>query len=371
MIASQKLQRLAIFVADMGGGGAERSMLNLARGFAKRGHSVDLVLARAEGQFLNDLPDDVRVIDLNASRVIKSLPGLMRYLRREKPDGMVSSVDYVNIVALWARRLSGARTKLVINEQNQLSVLSANSPLRRQRMMPKLARRFYKWANAIIAVSEGVKADLETVLRLPPERIDVIYNPSVDQSQVHAAAKLEVEHPWFQDQQIPTILAAGRLTAQKDYPTLLRAFARVRAEKRARLVILGEGEDRSQLESLVRELGIGEDVSLPGFAGNPFAYMARASLFVMSSRWEGLPTVLVEALCCGAPVVSTDCPSGPREILKDPRCSRLVPVSDVNALSDAIISALDGKLRKPERESWLPFEMDIITDRYLAIMLER
>ena len=370
MIAPQKPQRLAIFVATMSGGGAERSMLNLARGLSKRGHAVDLVLARAEGPFLEDLPDDVRLIDLKASRVIKSLPGLIRYLRREKPDAMVSSMDYVNIVALWARRLALVKTRLVINEQNQLSVLSANSPRRRQRMMPWLARRFYKWAHAIVAVSEGVKADLETVLRLPPERIDVIYNPSVDQSQVHAATRLDVDHPWFQDQQIPNILAAGRLVAQKDYPTLLRAFAKLRTEKQARLVILGEGEDRSSLESLVRELGIGADVSLPGFAGNPFAYMARASLFVMSSRWEGLPTVLVEALCCGAPVVSTDCPSGPREILIDPRCSRLVPVSDVDALSAAISAALDGQLQKPARESWLPFEMDIVTDRYLEIMLK-
>jgi glycosyltransferase involved in cell wall biosynthesis len=355
----------------MRGGGAERSMANLARGLAERGHSVDLVLARAEGPYLEKLPNEVRIIDLKASRVVKSMPALMRYMRREKPDALVSSVDYVNLIALWARLLSGAKLRLVINEQNNISTNAVNSPRRRQQLVPWLARRFYKRADAIVAVSEGVKSDLAAVLRLPSERIDVIYNPSVIEQVVRAEARLDVEHPWFQGQQVPTLLAVGRLTAQKDYPTLLRAFAKLRKEKQSRLVILGEGEDRSSLESLTRELGIDEDVSLPGFAGNPFAYMARATVFVMSSRWEGLPTVLVEALCCGVPVVSTDCPSGPREILNDPRCSRLVPVSDVDALYSALSAALDGELQKPDRGSWQPFEMNTITDRYLATMLGR
>jgi glycosyltransferase involved in cell wall biosynthesis len=370
MIAANNDKRVAVFAASMRGGGAERSMANLAKGITKRGYQVDLVLARAEGPYLQDLPESIRVVDLNASRVIKSAPALIRYLRRERPDAMISSVDYVNIVALWARRLSGVKTRLVINEQNNLSMHTANAASRREKLMPWLARRYYKWANAIVAVSAGVQEDLADVIRLPLDRIDVIYNPSVSESDVQASANQVVEHPWFQDQQIPVLLAVGRLTAQKDYPTLLRAFARLRSEKLVRLVILGEGEDREMLEALVRDLNMTEDVSLPGFAENPFAYMARASLFVMSSRWEGLPTVLVEALCCGTPVVSTDCPSGPREILRDPRCGRLVPVADVNALSAAIKSALDGELQKPDRASWLPFEMENVTDRYLKVALD-
>jgi glycosyltransferase involved in cell wall biosynthesis len=166
------------------------------------------------------------------------------------------------------------------------------------------------------------------------------------------------------------LIAVGRLQIQKDYPTLLRAFAQVRQKRPVRLLILGEGKERPMLEELIKTLGVEEDVSLPGFVMNPFAYMARASLFVLSSRWEGLPTVLIEAMCCGTPVVSTDCPSGPREILREGQYGQLVPVGEPTALARAIETTLDAKASSPPPESWRPYELDTVVSQYSRLLLQ-
>ncbi|MCZ6872143.1 MAG: glycosyltransferase, partial [bacterium] len=175
-------------------------------------------------------------------------------------------------------------------------------------------------------------------------------------------------HPWFEPGCPPVLLAVGRLAKQKDFGTLLRAFARLRRSQPARLLILGEGPERPALETLVRELGLEQDVRLPGFVDNPYAYMARASAFVLSSLWEGLPTVLVEALFCGAPVVATDCPSGPREILRGGELGGLVPMRDPVALADSMQMALAGKIPRPTRESWQSYTVETVVDRYIAIL---
>jgi glycosyltransferase involved in cell wall biosynthesis len=183
-------------------------------------------------------------------------------------------------------------------------------------------------------------------------------------------AQAPLDHPWFQPGQPPVVLAVGSLTVQKDFPTLIRAVAHVQETRPVRLLILGEGQDRPTLEAQVRKLGLEQSISLPGFVANPYAYMARASVFVLSSRWEGLPTVLMEALFCGAPVVATDCPSGPREILRGGQYGRLVPVGEVTALADAIQATLDDKTARPPRESWQPFELESVVNQYIKVLLE-
>ncbi|NLO89188.1 MAG: glycosyltransferase, partial [Clostridia bacterium] len=188
---------------------------------------------------------------------------------------------------------------------------------------------------AVVAVSQGVADDLVKTTGLMRELIKVIYNPIVT-PELLEKAKESIGHPWFKPGQPPVILSAGRLTAAKDFPTLIHAFARVRAERLARLMILGEGEERPNLESLVRELGLESDVSMPEFVENPYAYMARAAVFVLSSAWEGFGNVLVEAMAVGTPVVSTDCPSGPAEILEGGKWGKLVPVGDVEKLAKAL-----------------------------------
>jgi glycosyltransferase involved in cell wall biosynthesis len=350
-------------------GGAERSMLKLAGGIAARGYTVDLVLvARAEGPFLAEVPASVRLVDLKASRLMTSLPALVRYLRREQPAALLS-VLRANIMALLARRLAGVPTRVVVSERNTLSQQARHyaSDLR-MRLTPQLVRRFYPWADGIVAVSKGVADDLVQVARIPRERISVIYNPIVT-PDLRAKAQAPLEHPWFGSGEPPVILAVGRLTAQKDYPTLIQAFAQVRKTRAARLLILGEGEERPVLEALVRQLGLEQDVRMPGFILNPYPFMVQAALFVLSSRWEGLPGVLIEALYCGAPLIATDCPSGPREILAEGKYGLLVPVGDPIALSRAIEATLAGNRTHPPRESWLPFELETVVSQYINVLL--
>lgn len=360
--------RLAVFTANMGGGGAERAMLKLAGGMAGRGYQVDLVLSRAEGHYLKEVSRAVRIVDLDASRVLASLPGVIRYLRRERPVAMLTSLNHVNIVAIWARRLARVPTRLVVNEQNTLSFETRNSPRRRHRLVPRLVRRFYPWADRVVAVSRGAADDLVRAGRLRPDLVEVVHNPIIT-PEVREMAAEPLEHPWFEPGADPVVLAVGRFTKQKDFPTLIRAIALVRRERPARLMILGDGPDRAELEALVAELGLGDAVDLPGWVLNPYPYMVRAATFVLSSRWEGLPSVLIEALYCGPPVVATDCPSGPVEILAGGEHGLLVPVGDVDVLAKGIGAALAGEVPRPDTASWQPYEQETVVGRYLDVLV--
>jgi glycosyltransferase involved in cell wall biosynthesis len=361
-------RRVAIFTADMSGGGAERAMMKLAGGIAQRGYDVDLVLGSAHGQYLDELSTRVRVVDLRAERVLTSLPALVRYLRRERPAVMLTSLNHVNIVALWARRLAGVKMRLIVNEQNTVSREAPNSPRRRHHLVPRLARRFYPWADDVVAVSEGAADDLVQAIGIDHDRVKVVPNPIVTPELVSMMAE-PIEDPWFDDGGAPVALAVGRFTQQKDFPTLLRAIAEVRTRRPVRLLILGDGPERDRLEALVSELGLDDAVRLPGWVVNPYPYMARTDVFVLSSRWEGLPSVLIEALFCGASVVATDCPSGPMEILEGGRHGVLVPVGDVRALADGIDRAVRGDVPRPSGESWRRYEQDAVVDRYLDVLL--
>lgn len=343
-------------------------MVNLSKGFAGCGLKVDLVLAKAEGPYLSIVPPEVRVIDLRASRVLTSLPKLMRYLKQEQPEALLSAMDHANIVALWARKLAAVQCKIVVSVRNVISMAAYNAPTTRGRFMPYFIRKFYPWADAIVAISKGVADDLAKVTGLPRESIRVIYNPVVN-PELLEKAKEPLKHPWFAPGQPPVILSVGRLVKQKDYPTLIRALAMVRKERSIKLMILGEGGERSKLESLVHEFRLEDDASMPGFVVNPYAYMARSSLFVLSSAWEGLSNVLIEAMVCGCPIVATDCPSGPYEILDGGKYGKLVPVGNCEAMAKAIIEALDApkdslKLQKRACE----FSLERAVQQYAEVM---
>jgi glycosyltransferase involved in cell wall biosynthesis len=361
--------QLAIFLPALYGGGAERTLLKLAVGIAARGYKVDLVLARTEGPYLAEVPRTVRIVNLNARRVLSSLPAFTQYLNRERPRALLSGL-HTNLIALWAKRLARVPTRVVVSERNMLSCRTHYyaSDLR-LRLMPYLVRHFYPWADNIVAVSKEVADDLIKTATISSERIRVIYNPVVT-PELQARAGDPLKHPWFDLGEPPVILAAGRLTAQKDYPTLINAFARIRRVRPARLLILGEGEERAALEEQVGRLRLEQDVCLPGFVSNPFPYMRRASVFVLSSRWEGLPGVLIEAMYCGAPLIATDCPGGSNEVLAGGRYGRLVPVGDVNALADAIEATLDNKFPPPPQESWQPFQLEYIVDQYSEVLFD-
>jgi glycosyltransferase involved in cell wall biosynthesis len=360
-------ERLAFFLPGMYDGGAERIMLNLANGMTSRGYPVDFVLARAEGPFMDEIPDSVRLIDLKASRVLSSTPALVRYLRHERPIALLS-ILYANIIALWARRLAGIPMRVILGEHNTLSSVVKGGDEPRLQSYPSLARWFYPWADGIVAVSRGVADDLAQVIKIPRERISVIYNPIVT-PDLFEKSKALLDHPWFKIGEPPVLLAVGRLTLQKAFDVLIQAFNRVRKDHRVRLMILGEGEDRPALEALIREYDLEEDISMPGFVPNPYPYMVHAAAFVLSSRWEGLPTVLVEAMALGAPIISTDCPSGPREILLDGKYGQLVAVDDPFALATAIAKSLQTNLNRPPQESWKAFELEGVVDQYINILL--
>jgi glycosyltransferase involved in cell wall biosynthesis len=364
---AKSAERIALFLPSLRGGGAERVFLDLAHGLIVRGYEVDLVLVKAEGPYLREAPPAVHIVDLGARRTFTSLLSLAHYLRQKRPAALLSTLEHANVVALMANILAGAPGRVVVREANTTSQEMRRSQAWNTRVLAWLMAYCYPKAHKVIAVSEGVAADLETTFKLPRERIQVILNPVITPRMLERARE-PLSHPWFASGQPPVILGIGRLAAQKDFSTLLRAFAEVRRQKPARLMILGEGEGREALEALSEELGVSQDVSLPGFVENPFAYIARAAVFALSSAWEGLPNVLIQALALGAPVVSTDCPSGPAEILAGGKYGALVPVGDVSAMSKALLHALEAP-HKPVDPNWLEqFEVETVTEQYLQAL---
>lgn len=313
-------------------------MVSVANGLAALGHRVDLVLASAVGTYLAEVDDAVRVVDLGQRRVVTSLPALVRYLRTESPDAVLSAINHSNITALLARKLAGARCRVVVSERNAPS--RSLSGGRTAAIMRVLTQRLYPSADAIVCVSRGVQREMEELLGLPSDKLSTIYNP-LDVDRIASSMAEPTGHEWLDRKTMPVVVAVGRLTAQKDYPTLLRAFAALRRCRPARLIVVGEGDDRTRLEALATELSVGAEVAFVGFQRNPFAWMAASDLYVLSSAWEGLPGALLQAMACGARIVSTDCRTGPDEILEDGRWGRLVPVGDYLAMATAMNAALD------------------------------
>ncbi len=354
---------ISLLVPSLVGGGLERVFLNLARGFAEAGETVDLVMLQVVGDYLDDIPAAVNVVDLKAWRTLTSLPAVMGYLRRTKPDVLFAAAEPMNIVSIIAKKLTRTPTQIVITMHHPPNVYMADSTNPRERFYPTLNRLLYPYADDIIAVSEGVRQALYTDLKLPLDRITTLYNPVITPELIERAQQ-PTDHPWFADE-IPVVLGVGRLDSQKNFSLLVRAFALVRKQHEVRLLILGEGELRDDLEKLVAELGLQDDVLLPGFASNPFAYMSACDVFVLSSIHEGLGIALIEAMQCAPAVISTDCPSGPSEILLDGTLAPLLPMNDVEAMATAITNILEHPPNpQPLRERANDFTLAKITQSY-------
>lgn len=357
-------RRIAFHFYNLGLGGVERLRIALAQELLARGYAVDFVLVQKKGELLPQVPAGVRIIDLGAKRTLGSIWPLVRYLRHDPPDAMFASLGPQNIVAILARRLSGARTWLGVMQHNALSVQARSGISIQQRLVPMAYRLVLRGADRVLAVSAGVADDLAIATGYPRDRVGVLYNPAYP-GDLDAALAERPSHRFF-DGTAPVVLGAGRLVPQKDWETLVRAFAKVAERRPARLIIAGAGPEEGALRALVTDLGLGDVVDLVGFQKSPLAWMAAADLFVMSSRFEGFGNVLVEALATGTPVVSTDCRFGPAEILADGLYGRLVPVGDVEAMATTISTALDepvesAKLIARAKE----FGVSQTTDRYL------
>jgi len=361
---------VAIILHDLRGGGAERAMLRLAIGMMQAGRGVALVLVQAKGAYLDDIPQGIALFDLGGTSVLASIGRISRWIKDHQPAALLSALTHVNLAVITAARLARFKGRIIVSERNQISQKAGAAKSLRERITYGLTPMLYSRADGVIAVSDGVAQDLIRFARLPEGKVHYVHNPVYDERILAQAAQLS-PHRWLERRGgvIPVIIAVGRLEYQKDFATLIRAFCAVRAVRPSRLIIFGEGADRAGLEAQIAASPYAQDIDLPGFCDNPFAAMARADLQVLSSRWEGFPNVLVEGMSCGAPVVATDCPSGPREILAGGKYGRLVPVGDHDALTSAMLAALDdGGASEIAAERAKLFSIANSTDKYLAIL---
>jgi len=322
---------ISIFLDSMTYGGIQRVALTLCTGLNEQGYAVDIVLRQAEGALLSEIPAEVSVTDLGASRVARSAFPLRKYLETVQPDILYSMMTEINIMAVIAHEMTKVDTRLVLSEHNTPTVSAAGI---KDQFVLRLAGILYPRADHIVTVSNGVRDNLQEIVNLPDQKLTTIYNP-IDVSQIQKEAQEPLDHEWFVDTSTSVVMSAGRHAPQKGFDTLLRAFARL-DDPNVRLVLLGKGEETTALQKLTTESGIESRVAFPGFVDNPFKYMANADTFVLSSWYEGFGNVLVEAMATGCPVVSTDCPSGPSEILEGGKYGPLVPPRDETALSAAI-----------------------------------
>jgi glycosyltransferase involved in cell wall biosynthesis len=357
--------RLAFLLPDMSGGGAERVALTLIKHFVETGRSVDLLLMNAEGVLLPLLPPSVRVIDLEARRVRNAIWGVSEYLRRERPAALQASMWPLTIAAILAHRFAGSNARLIVSDHAALSKHYQQSSFFQRSFLRWSVRLLYPLAGARVVVSAHAADDLADLSGLRRSAFEVIYNPVELPGPDTETA--DIDKLWSGNGY--RILTAGRLIAQKNQKLLLDAFARLSARYDAVLMILGEGPLRIELEQHVVELGIADRVAMPGFRLDPTSIYRSADLFVLSSDYEGYPLVLIEALRCGLPVVSTDCLSGPAEILDHGKFGRLTPCGDSKSLAEAMLQELQSPTdpdRLKERAEALSGKHT--ADRYLELM---
>lgn len=360
------MARLAFLITDLRGGGAERVAVELIRGFVARGHEVDLVVMQAEGELFALLPPSVRIFDLNAKRVRNVIRPLINYLRKRQPAALQVSMWPLTVAAIIAVRMSRIAVRAVVSDHNTMSEQYGGSTIT-MGVLRVSTRLFYPLANARIAVSTGSADDLARLSHIRRDRIAVINNPIPAPPQPIATDPAP-ERRWPGTE--PRILTVGTLKRQKNHALLVRAFAKLVQSRPAKLIIVGEGDLRGELESLVGALGVADSVLMPGFVLDPWPYYAAAHLFVLSSDNEGFGNVIVEAMHAGLPVVSTDCPSGPSEILDNGRYGTLVPCGDTDQLASAMAAALDGEVdREAQKARAAVFSADAAVDRYLELML--
>lgn len=366
------MAKVAFFTHNLGYGGAQRVIVNLANEFVSRGIEVDVLIHESVGPLKSDLDDDVNVIYTETPQILPTIRRLRTYIKTVSPDALLSTVNIANLVAIMAMKTTWSDTRHVVR--------LANTPSRKvqeyygrglkHRLVPPFMRVLYPRAEQLLAVSEGLKDDLISFYGIDPSGIEVIYNPTITDAIFDLANK-PIDHPWLTGSDYPVIIGVGSLRLQKDFSTAIRAFERLKREAypNAKLLILGEGELRGDLEALVAELELIEDIDMPGSVANPYAFMAKSDLFVLSSRWEGCPNVLIESLACRTPVVSTDCPHGPSEILQGGQYGTLVPLQNVGGLAEGMVKELkinrEGELLQARAEE---FSVSALSNDYEQLL---
>lgn len=375
------MPQVTLLMRSLTGGGAERVMFNLALGLARRGVRVDIVTTIAEQALPSDAPETLQLITLErwqlgrwsidwpqpVLRTFVRWGALVDYLRRVEPPVLLSAMHYLNEVAILATKLARGKTRCIVAEHTNLSLESRYVEQWQARFSPVSVRCLYSFADQVVAVSRGVAADLAPFARLDPQDISVLYNPVLSEA-LYKQSEETVEHPWLQANAAPVVMGMGRFVRQKNFGLLLQAFALLLLDRpEVRLMLVGGGRDRVALEEMAEELGIRDRVAFLDFVDNPAAYLKRAQVLALSSSWEGLPTVIIEALALGCPVVATDCPSGPAELLAERR-GRLVPPGNPQAMAKVLAVALDQPAKAVD-PNWLQqFEVEQAVERYAHVL---
>jgi len=347
-------QHLGFFMPSIKVGGVERTLLNILTELANRDFRLTVLTSQLPDKFKSQLPENVEIqligsitatpfflkpFSAKSRTSLNAMWGLAKFLKQEQPDALYSFQG--STVAVVARFLVKSKTQLFVRESNTPSQSFIHDGYIARKAKIRLKRTLYKKANTVISVSEGVADDLVQSVKIPRAKIKVIYNPTFTPQLIEMAVE-PLEHKWLNTTaKVPVIISVGRLSKQKDHLTLIDAFALVRKTQDARLIIVGEGPERMALERRANELEISADIDLVGEHSNPYKYLSRANLFVLSSIFEGLPNAVIEAVACGLPVVATDCPSGPREILLNGAAGTLVPVGNPERMAEAILAYLN------------------------------
>ena len=337
---------VAIYMHDLSGGGVERQSLALATELQLLGFDITLVLHQMRGELREQLSPHLRTVDLESNRTIRDIPRLAAFLSREKPDILLANVDHNNVAALLAKAMAASRTNVVICQHNPISTDFYHGLSWTYRGIPSAYRLASPLIARAIGVSRGISRELESIAHLPAHKVVTINNPVIGPDFAYRSGA-SVTHPWLEERAAPVFVCAGRLVPQKDHQTLLRALALHRQRIPSRLLLLGTGPLRESLETLAEELGVTDAIQFLGFQDNPLPWFRRADAFVLSSRSEGFGNVLVESMWCGTPVIATDCPHGPAEILDGGRYGVLVPANDPAALAAAMDGASTIRARFP------------------------
>ena len=365
--------QIAFFLHDLRGGGVERISVHLANAMRRMGHAVTLVLVNKCGNpaYFDAINPEIPVVELPQKRTLTSAFGFRQYIQRHKPDLIISALTHINVSTLLSVKFMKSKPHIFVIEHNHQIERQLNGKVENLGLAVRLAFRLvpylYPDADTVGAVSDGIRKSLSTAIKIPRERINVLNNP-VKIPKADELSNRSTVPTQLSAQQIPFILGVGALSFEKNFSLLIEAFKRVRRKRPLKLIIAGEGPKRPELERQARDTGYENDIHLPGFVDDPYALMREAKLLALTSKWEGLPTVLIEAMALGRSVVATDCPSGPSEILMGGSLGCLVPPNDAEALAHSIERTLDAPQNPTElMRRAADFAPEATAGRYLDV----
>ena len=355
---------LTFVIGSMRIGGAERATLHLMNGLVTKGLNIELVLLHKAGDFLAKVDPKITIVNLNKRKASQSIGIFKKYLKTNNPKTLFIVQNHIQLMVLFTVKISSWKGKIILSEQ---STYLKNLKGLKGFVQKFLSKIFFPRADSIIAVSEGVAVELKRIFPKLESKIHVIYNPIITNEFIKVKDR-PVDHPFFNRGNI-VIVSAGRLAKSKNFDLMIRAFHKVNKTVPVKLIIFGDGEENHHLKNLINSLHLTDDVSLPGFVSDPCMYFSKADLFVLSSDFEGLPGVIIEALACGCKVVSTDCENGPAEILMNGKFGWLTSVGDCEALAARIQVALNSQTDKSlliERSN--DFHVEKIANSYLGLL---